>query len=432
MKHKTKNNKTRSVFVASLLPILGVTVLAFVASSMPGVSRAATSFKNAPVGVADYCRLEGSTTVIYGWAHDSQAGATNNPWVTVTVGGTTVRVATSIDGYRDKQINTYLQDNNYKTASRYGFKASFTGKYKGTSPAISGRIENVGEGSNQALRVNTASPISSGPPDKYYFSGNRVPDACLPAAPVVSTPSTGTTTPTTTPSTPTSTPQSSTPTKVTPPRSSTPTTNTTPTTQTTLPKPETVAASYSLALSLIDEDRKLSDVLITLNGADKAVTTDENGIALFTDLTTKEYTAAFTIGGRNYEQLITLSDTELATTKIDKQINVADLSPVNEQTAESDTEAAAVTEVSNSKTPLIIAIVLSIIVLIVGILLVLRKRTTSTTHLHPVPRPRSTVAPATQATLQSPVTASHAGVSLKDLVLESMREEAARRNAPRS
>lgn len=431
MKHKIKNNKTHSVFVVSLLPILGVTVLAFVASSMPGVSRAATSFKNAPVGVADYCRLEGSTTVVYGWAHDSQAGATNDPWVTVAVGGTTVRVATSIDGYRDKQINTYLQDNNYKTASRYGFKASFTGKYKGTAPTISGRIENVGEGSNQALRVNTSSPISSGPPDKYYFAGNRVPDACLPAAPVVSTPSTGTT-PTTTPSTPTSTPQSSTPTKVTPPRSSTPTTNTTPTAPTPQPNSEVVATSYSLALSLVDEDRKLPDVLIALNGADKAVTTDENGIALFTDLTTKEYTAAFTIGGQNYEQLITLSDTELATTKIDKQINVADLSPVNEPTAESDTEVTAVTEVSNSKTPLIIAIVLSIIMLIAGTLFVLRKRTTSTARLHRVPRPRTAATTAAQATPQSSMTASHAGVSLKDLVLESMREEAARRNAPRS
>ncbi len=181
MKHKNKTKKISHVLGSRFLPIVTIATFAVVGTVIVAFSRAATTADN-PVGSADFCRLNGTTTEIYGWAHDGQAGVSDNPKVTLTVGPKSTAVATNIPNYKDAAINTYLQNRSIATASRYGFKANFTGIYKGTAPAISGTLINVGAGANQPLNIFVGTTTTSSG-SNYYFVGKKVPDACLPPKP---------------------------------------------------------------------------------------------------------------------------------------------------------------------------------------------------------------------------------------------------------
>lgn len=136
-----------------------------------------------PVGYADYCYLESGSTVIYGWAHDDDAPPGGAPQVTVRLStGQAVTVPTDRAGYREAEIDQDLAANGWVPSDIYGFRAVFSGVQKGSSPTISGTMLNYGPGTDSPLSINNFRTVN-GP---NYFIGNKVPDDCL--APVPSTP----------------------------------------------------------------------------------------------------------------------------------------------------------------------------------------------------------------------------------------------------
>lgn len=169
-------------------------------------------YNHNPIGVANDCRYVNGYTVITGWAHDPDAPAGAYPQVDVRVGTSAQRVGSSLSGYHDTLINNYLTQVRPATphSSVYGFRAQYTGLYKGSSYSISGTILNYGSGTaNAALQVDTTSNNVDGmatPSGSYAFTATKtLPDACLAPKPVTPTP-----TPTPTPSpSPTPTPTQS-------------------------------------------------------------------------------------------------------------------------------------------------------------------------------------------------------------------------------
>jgi hypothetical protein len=152
-----------------------------------GLSFAATTYSNNPVGAADYCLLSGSTTTIYGWAYDANAPAGSLPNVSVFVDGSAHLVASNIAGYRDTPINTWLSNYpDYAGAPHmgtYGWKLSLTGLYKGATYTFGGStIINYGAGTNSALTITTTHHVDNDA-SKPYFSGGKIPDACLATKP---------------------------------------------------------------------------------------------------------------------------------------------------------------------------------------------------------------------------------------------------------
>lgn len=134
-----------------------------------------------PTGFADYCTLEGNNTVIYGWGHDDDAPSGAAPSVTIRLGaGASVTVPTDRSGYYDSLINQYLSNQGYTTSDTYGFRAQFSGIYKGSSPTIDGTVLNYGDGTDDILHINTSGNVAP----YSNFSGGKVPDACLANAPV--------------------------------------------------------------------------------------------------------------------------------------------------------------------------------------------------------------------------------------------------------
>lgn len=470
MKSKHKTQKIKRSTQSKLFPVLAIIAFAAIGTVLLASSKAATGVNNNPVGTADYCRLEGNTTVIYGWGHDSQAGAADNPRVNVTIGSKTFRTATSIDGYRNADINAFLNSNNYIAASKYGFRATFTGIYKGSSPTISGTIENVQEGVNQAMRINQSTAIAGSHPDKYYFGGNKVPDACLVSAPVVVTPPTDPPIPSPDPNpTPTPTPSPTGPSNNNPTRTPPPKTNTgTATTAPANTPPSDV--KLTLNLTLKNNDEILSNIDVKLEGAGTSATTNDAGLVSFTNLAPGEYYAQFDYKDNSYEQTIEVSSTGVLASTIDKTINVSELQPVTkeESTESSDSEAAEAPQ--KSRTGLVIFLVFLLLAVVGAVVFIIKKRrssgdgygsTTMNFSDYSPPAPVSTPAPvhtpteplahaAAHTPAHSPKPPVHtpppnvpqtplpttpqlphqstAGVSLKDLVLQSMREEAARRN----
>lgn len=135
-----------------------------------------------PEGYADFCYLEGGSTVIYGWAHDDDAPAGPNPSVSLLLStGQTTTVPTDRAGYRDAGINQDIVLRGYTPSSVYGFRAVFNGVYKGSSPTISGTVLNYGPGSNVNLTINDFRIVDGNPNN---FPGKKIPDACLASVPV--------------------------------------------------------------------------------------------------------------------------------------------------------------------------------------------------------------------------------------------------------
>lgn len=148
---------------------------------LTGQSSAATTN---PYGYADYCRLEGTSTVIYGWASDPQASATREPDVTVTINGASQRIQTNRAGYRDAGINNWIDAKRPgdPKPGTYGFRAAYSGLYKGGTYNISGTIHNVGAGANTVLTINDYNGSIDGGTNEF-FANDRIPNACLAARP---------------------------------------------------------------------------------------------------------------------------------------------------------------------------------------------------------------------------------------------------------
>ncbi len=164
--------------------------LATILSAVAGSVLLQTSFadySHNPVGYFDFCSLSGTTTTIYGWAHDPDTATTRLPQISVTVSGAGTKTAnTSIAGYRDEAINNYLKKRDIPTGSTYGFTVAFSNLYKGTTYKPSGTIINVGTGINANLPVSsTPLVVNSGRP---YFANGVIPDACLVARPAAPAP----------------------------------------------------------------------------------------------------------------------------------------------------------------------------------------------------------------------------------------------------
>src|ERR1044071_1061698 len=138
-KHKTK--KLSYVLGNKFFPVVSIATFAVVGTIIVAFSQAAVD-KNNPIGSADYCKLEGSTTAIYGWAHDGNSGSGQTPKVRVVAGSKSVEVWTNLPSGKDAAINANLANQGIATGSNYGFKAAFSGIYKGSAPTVSGTIFN--------------------------------------------------------------------------------------------------------------------------------------------------------------------------------------------------------------------------------------------------------------------------------------------------
>ena len=138
-----------------------------------------------PVGFIDSCEINAAgDLVLYGWAYDDNFTSANQPQVSVNVGGNTQTVNSQYN-YRSSQINTFLDNRSYPNTgrdNRYGFRITYSGLYKGGNFPISGTVINVGAGSNQAMVVNTSTPITTA--DGFVdgssnFPGSVLPQSCL-------------------------------------------------------------------------------------------------------------------------------------------------------------------------------------------------------------------------------------------------------------
>jgi hypothetical protein len=177
---KIKNRRSsRSSFKPyrsySQVGLIGVTVLsAIIGVLLLQISFAAYSHN--PLGYADSCSVSGTTTTIYGWAHDPDAPAGNQPQVSVTVSGASTQTRNSnVSGYHQSEIDAYLTNRGIPTSSIYGWTASYSNLYKGTTYRLSGTILNVGTGTNVSLPIIEDRPIDGRP----SFPGKVIPDACL-------------------------------------------------------------------------------------------------------------------------------------------------------------------------------------------------------------------------------------------------------------
>lgn len=240
MKRKTTSTATRrqrptrrAAFARRHIPARSQIALAVatLASAVVGAVLIQSSFaaySHNPFGAVDSCSLSGSTTILYGWAHDADAGASSLPQVALTLSGVGTRTLnTNVSGYRDGPINQWLQERGIPTSSMFGFTTSYTGLYKGSTYRPSGTLLNVGAGNDAAMAVNTSGSIDNS--GKPYFAGGTIPDVCLATRPIVIPPPAPPPTPGPTPPSPAPTPPptpprtptpSPTPARPTPPRTS--------------------------------------------------------------------------------------------------------------------------------------------------------------------------------------------------------------------
>jgi hypothetical protein len=195
-----------------LAAVFALTALFLAASTFREPIGFVAGFNHSAHGVIDYCTLSGTTTTIHGWAHDPDTPNGNNPTVTIKVGGLSATVKTSIAGYHDTAINKYLEANwpSAPKGSIYGFTASFSTLYKGSSYTVSGVANNAGaDGSNTNMPIDTTASDPDGISANYRFTTSKtLPDACLVTKPAAAPPPPPAPTPTPTPS-PTPTPTQS-------------------------------------------------------------------------------------------------------------------------------------------------------------------------------------------------------------------------------
>lgn len=469
-------------------------------------------------GYLDSCSLSGTTTTLYGWVHDPDVAAGSQPQVSITVPGVNTQTRSSdISGYRDAPVNKYLSDRGIPTSSIYGFSASYTNLYRGTTYRPSGTVLNVGAGANFALPINSIGSVDGS--GKPYFPNGTIPDACL-AVKLVTPPPAPPPTPTPAPQ-PQPTPQpapSPTPTPAPRPAPTpvTPRPGTTPSPASPAPTPIQVAPagspieaisatstsygatisirsnainslkiiygeqadnlstssadvapaknesitslsgltpattyhfqvvavdtsgktvtnapaqfatqSYTIALTLKIGTTPLKGIPVALYALDKETKTNAAGEAMFTDIPSGNYTLSYVYKDKTYEKSVA---TDTATSKEDvAYVSVA----VDPSKAASVASPSAKPGLSTKLIAGLAFITLAIVGIIV--LVVLRARSQ---------RQASSYAQFNEGELQSPMPIStkqqsdtdstegllYVGQSLKDLVVNSMREEAKRRS----
>ena len=439
MSEKNKTKKLSHTLGKGFLPAVSIMTFAVVGASILALSHAATG--DNPVGSIDYCTLENNVTTIYGWASDGQAaGTSSSPYVTVKVGSyTSPKLPTNRD-YKESAIDSYLSSRGMPTASHYGFRTQLTSTVyqKGSAPTISGTIYNVGVGANQPINVYAGTATSKSSGANYYFPGGKVPDGCLPAKPAppaVPPPNN----PPANPNPVINTPPPSQNTKSggtkTGTGSNTSSTSTTGT-NTTTDQTTTTANSYNLTLKLVNKDQAVPNTEIKLVEADLKITTDDNGNAVFPGLSETSYTVQFDYQSNSYEQTIGIGSEEAKSGSVSQTIDISQLAASDSQG--SDTANTPVHKKSH------VGVIVFVILVIAGIagaaLLVIRRRratgydSPSSDYSYPLPLPPvvdttpTYTAPKTHTTpTAQPSSQDGAGVSLKEMVIKSMREEAARR-----
>lgn len=192
-----RRKRTRQYILNTGLSLAVLVVFGVTGLQVASQTSAATAN---PYGSADYCRLENNATVIYGWGADPNATSLTRPSVVVNVGGKSLTVATNRAGYRDTVINKWIDLHRAgdPKPGTYGFRAAFSGLYKGTKNTITGTVLNEGAGSSVIMSINSTQFVD-GDSSKPYFAGNVVPDACLAVAPAPTQPPAPSPTPTPTP-----------------------------------------------------------------------------------------------------------------------------------------------------------------------------------------------------------------------------------------
>ena len=192
--YKNKLKKTqRSYLVSKRVGLAIIVVLSTATAGHYYTSTSSAAYPHDPVGRVDSCALEAGATVLYGWAHDTDAPAGPDPTLIVSGNGSgvskSVSTASDIAGYRDASVNAYLRLKfpGLPTSSIYGFKVSFGTIYTDQTVIVSGLIRNTGGGNNSVLDVNTVTNVDSDA-SKPYFINSRIPAACLSARPIAPIP----------------------------------------------------------------------------------------------------------------------------------------------------------------------------------------------------------------------------------------------------
>lgn len=470
-----------------------------------------------PDGYADYCYLEGNNTVIYGWAHDDDAPAGDAPYVIVRLStGQSATVPTNIGGYRDAEISQDMAAKGHTTSSIYGFKAVFSGVYKGSAPGISGTIVNYGAGADSNLGINYFRIVDGNPNN---FPDQKVPDACLPSAPVPVIPQpTPTPQPSPQPLTRTTTPRPVT--KPTPasPAALTSDADAAPTigslvTSLLIPNgnAEKIQVIYGLAADKLDMSSdqiavtpdttsvllsKLKpdstyyyqlirlkndntsaaspvaslktlglDVVLTFRDGDQAVVgiepsiddvaasdkSDEKGVLTIKQVAEGEHTVSFSNNGKDFKRKITISAANVQSEALNNPV-----AGVVASTIQLHEDAKPVSTPKKKASPLPWIILMALLIGVIGgggFWLVKRRRAGSTIDdesflpaaFSDIPPPVASVAPPPPATHPAPPApipypplaanpdnqppAPRIGESLPDLVIRSIRAEAARKKA---
>jgi hypothetical protein len=400
-----------------LVPLLFIGGLAISGSLLLVIGFAATP--DNPIGFADSCQLDGTTTIVRGWAHDDSAGSGPDPAVQVTVAGKTATAPTSIANYRQAEIDIAIASLGYTPASIYGFEIRFTGLYKGTNPVINGTIFNVGPGANVPLEINTFNQGAASSGTAIFLNGNVVPDSCLASSPGPA--------PITPKSTPTVKKQTVSPVK---PINPTPPATPSPQAQT----------NYVVTLSFFNNTTEVTDVKATLAELNVTATTDKNNQVTFQDVPPGTYTANFSNQGKDYSYTLEVpaSQPGQSTASADGKtlsytIDLASLLAATQAKQTTNTQPPAKGKGQIGRIIILFTGFMLILAILVAAIIFGRRRYRSRKNSRPddaLSRPPA--APPTNTPPSShappPGDASlHAGVSLKQMVIESMRKEAANR-----
>ena len=142
-----------------------------------------------PIGYFDSCALELGHTVIRGWAYDPDSTTSLEPRVTIRINQTPVASVNPIGGqtFTDKDlrtadIHTFLNKNGYPLDPQvefFGFEFIVpAGPYKPNLYLLSGTIQNVGGGTDAAIKFGLDPPLGDNP-----FGLSAIPQRCLPDKP---------------------------------------------------------------------------------------------------------------------------------------------------------------------------------------------------------------------------------------------------------
>lgn len=510
---------------------IGLSMAVLVIFCLTGVqvARQTSAATTNPYGAADYCLLENNQTVIYGWGADPNATSLTRPLVIVNVGGKSATVETNRANFRDAKINEWIDQNRRgdPKPGTYGFRAVFSGLYKGTRNTITGTVVNEGAGSSVVLGINNIYH-TDGNGSWPFFANNVIPEACLATAPAPTPPPAQPTQPAPTqpaPSQPApqqpaaprpapSTPQrpAATPRPVSAPApAATPQpvapkvtnsadaavtsgtlaadfriqsanftsvmvrygtvaasldqfTNFQPTTggetivkltslkaatkyyyqvvktdirgiQTPSQTAQFETLGYTLSLHFVDRSNKgIAGIPASIATQDKGKTSNEQGDLQFSGVSDGKHKVNYTYKDQRYSHEVITNPSVVTPEEASAPQVVTVDSTVNVEAAIAEQPAKA--ENNNSIAGIIIAVLLGLAAVVMIILAVIRRRNRPPVDDYPYeepaqplpeyqPLPPQAAVPA----IPRPSDAQHVGESLKDMVMRSMREEAAKRRA---